>query len=113
MTGYAKANPGFMTQRKLMPGGACEASAFAAYGYEATCVCLPMGNYHNMVDIDGVLAGKRPARVGPEHISIADFHGMVELLVHFAKQLDGTGTPALLETMERLHRRLGRMIAEP
>ena len=63
-----------------MPGGTCEASTFSAYGYESTCLCLPMGNYHNMVDIDGVLAGARPARVGSEYISVEDFHGLVELL---------------------------------
>ena len=41
-----------------MPGGACEATAFSAYGYESTCLCLPLGNYHNMHDID-VVAGRR------------------------------------------------------
>ena len=34
----------FRWQRKLMPGGTCEASAYQAYGYTATCLCLPLGN---------------------------------------------------------------------
>lgn len=101
---YQHKHPGFKAQRKLMPGGTCEASTFAAYGYDSTCVCLPLGNYHNMTDIDGVLAGKRPARVGPEYISMDDYHGMVELLVWFAEQIDGGTTAAIREKMEGLWR---------
>ena len=67
-------------QRKLMVGGSCEATAFGAYGYASTCLCLPLGNYHNMADIDGVAAGTVPARVAPEEISVTDFHGLVRLL---------------------------------
>ncbi|MHC4220704.1 MAG: M20/M25/M40 family metallo-hydrolase, partial [Planctomycetota bacterium] len=85
---YQAGKPGFKVQRKLMPGGTCEATTFSAYGYEAACICLPLGNYHNMTDIDGVLAGKRPARVGPEIISLDDYHGMVELLVRVAPRLE-------------------------
>ncbi|MEC9372604.1 MAG: M20/M25/M40 family metallo-hydrolase, partial [Planctomycetota bacterium] len=48
--------PAFKWQRKLMPGGACEATAYSAWGYEATCLCLPLGAYHNMGDLDRVQA---------------------------------------------------------
>lgn len=68
-------------QRKLMVGGSCEATAFGAYGFASTCLCLPLGNYHNMSDIDGVVAGTAPAKVAPEEISVTDFHGLVQLLV--------------------------------
>lgn len=102
--------PEFKAQRKLMAGGTCEASTFCAYGYDATCVCLPLGNYHNMVDIDAVLAGKRPARTGAEFISLADFHGMVELLLHFVEHLDDTGGIAILDRMEHLHHTRGSLI---
>lgn len=70
-------------QRKLMAGGACEATVFCAYGYEATCLCLPLGNYHNMGDLAAVQAGtfKGRPRVAPEFISLADFRGLVDLLV--------------------------------
>jgi len=80
-------------QRKLMPGGVCEASVFCAYGYEATCLCLPLGNYHNMADLAAVQAGtntNRP-RVGREHVALADFAGMVGLLVGCGEDLPGTG----------------------
>lgn len=107
---YRRANPGFKAQRRLMPGGTCEASTFAAYGYEATCVCLPLGNYHNMVDIDGVLAGKRPARVGAEQISMSDYHGLVELLVHFATKLDSSPRDRIMALMEERYRRHGALL---
>jgi len=80
-TAHKKRNPNFRWQRKLMAGGACEATAFAAYGFESTCLCLPLGNYHNMADIDGVLAGKRPAKIGCEFVSLDDYHGLIEMLL--------------------------------
>ena len=75
--------PGGRWQRKLMAGGACEASVFFNAGYEATCVCLPLGNYHNMGDLAAVQAATNtsPARVAREYISVKDFEGLVDLLV--------------------------------
>ncbi len=111
LTEYQRDNPRFKAQRKLMPGGTCEASTFSAYGYESTCLCLPMGNYHNMLDIDGVLAGARPARTGPEYISMADFHGLIELLVHFARRLDSPRTRGITDLMEDRYRKHGRLLS--
>ena len=94
MLAYEKKHPDFKWQRKLMPGGACEATAFATYGYLSTCVCLPLGNYHNMRDIDAVKAGTRKdARVGREFISVDDFHGLVDLLLICCAQLDEQREP--------------------
>jgi endoglucanase len=84
---------GLVHQRKLMAGGSCEATAFHAYGYEASGLCLPLDNYHNMVDIDGVLDGRRRARLGPERIALADFHGLIELLVVTAERLGQQSNP--------------------
>lgn len=111
---HAKATPGWAWQRKLMPGGACEATAFASYGLESTCLCLPLGNYHNMRDIDAVLAGKRPARVGPEFVSVDDFHGLVDMLRVAVLGL-GAGraaaAPAHRPLMERLYRERQTVLA--
>lgn len=111
---HAKATPGWAWQRKLMPGGACEATAFASYGIESTCLCLPLGNYHNMTDIDAVLAGKRPARVGPEFVSVDDFHGLVDMLRVAVLGL-GAGrndtAPAHRPLMERLYRERQSVLA--
>ena len=93
---HEKAQPGFTWQRKLMPGGACEATAFASFGYASTCLCLPLGNYHNMQDIDGVQAGDRPAKVGQEFIGIDDYHGLVEMLELVAERLDAPGAASPL-----------------
>jgi endoglucanase len=83
---------GFRWQRKLMPGGACEATAYCAYGHEATCVCLPLGNYHNMADLDEV---EKPgyvgaARVGPEVIALSDFEMLIDLLIACGTELGAT-----------------------
>jgi putative aminopeptidase FrvX len=99
---HEKKHPKFKWQRKLMPGGACEATAFSTFGYESTCICFALGNYHNMGDIDGVQAGKRPAKVKPECISIADYHGMVEMLVVTAMQLDSAKLPPLKKRLEKI-----------
>ncbi len=79
-------------QRKLMAGGTCEATAFGAYGKRATGLCLPLGNYHNMVDIDGVAAGTVAAVVGPEEVSLDDFDGLVDLMLVAASDLDDTAS---------------------
>ncbi|MCB9847890.1 MAG: hypothetical protein H6814_05700 [Phycisphaeraceae bacterium] len=84
--------PGFRWQRKLMPGGACEATAYCAWGHEATCVCLPLGNYHNMADLDEVekTGFEGAAKVGPEIIALADYLGLVDLLVACGTRLGAT-----------------------
>ena len=104
MFAYARRNPEFRWQRKLMAGGMCEATAFSEYGYESTCLCLPLGNYHNMRDVDGVLAGKRPARMAPEYIAIADYHGLIEMLVETVSRLDRGRVADSKSMMRRLRR---------
>jgi hypothetical protein len=34
-------------QRCLMPGGACEATAFQLYEYRSAALCIALGNFHN------------------------------------------------------------------
>jgi endoglucanase len=86
---------GWRWQRKLMAGGACEATVFCALGHQATCLCLPLGNYHNMADLqrvqDGTFdrAGNGPPRVAREFIHRDDYFGLVDLLVAI-----GTDLPA-------------------
>ncbi len=82
-------------QRKLMAGGACEASVFCAYGYDATCICLPLGNYHNMPHLSEHQAGTYdaktlgPARCEREFIHTEDYLGMIDLLVALGHELPG------------------------
>jgi endoglucanase len=99
----SKRDPSFRWQRKLMPGGGCEASAFACYGYASTCICLPLGNYHNMEDIAGVDAGARPARVGREFVAVDDFHSMIAMLEIAAEGIDRPLPETTGQLMERLY----------
>lgn len=95
-------DPDFLWQRRLMPGGACEATAFGSYGYTSTCLCLPLGNYHNMSNIDAVRDGKRPAKVKREEIALSDFNSLVRMLVLIATKLDKP-TEALTGRLDKLH----------
>lgn len=89
-------------QRKLMAGGSCEATAFGAYGYQSTCLCLPLGNYHNMGNLDGVEKGRGPARPAPEVISLSDFDGLVTLLEKGLPELDDN-SPDLSERLDAIY----------
>lgn len=46
----ARRVPGFAWQRKLMDGGACEATAFCAHGYRAAGLAVALAGYHNVPD---------------------------------------------------------------
>ncbi len=107
----ARRDPTFKYQRKLMAGGTCEATTFAAYGFPSACLCMPLGNYHNMQDIDGVLAGRVPARIGREFISIDDALGLIDLLELVARRLDAREVSGGHRPyMERLWKRLRRVV---
>ena len=75
-------DPSFRWQRKLMDGGACEATAFCAAGYRASGLALPLGGYHNASDGE-------PGIV-PETVQVSDYLAEVRLLVELA------GRPELL-----------------
>jgi putative aminopeptidase FrvX len=86
---HAAARSGLRHQRKLMSGGVCEATAFGPFGYRATGLCLPLGNYHNMGNLDAVEAGSGKARPMLEEVSLADFHGLVDLVLIATEAMDG------------------------
>ena len=67
-----EASPGFKTQRQLMSGGTCEASAFRYHGYATTGIAFPLGNYHNATPDGGV---------GAEYIQLGDLVAGVELIM--------------------------------
>lgn len=116
----AKKDKSFVWQRKLMPGGACEATTFQAYGCEAICLCLPLGNYHNMGEIDRVLNGvsDAPAKAAAEFVSVADYHGLVRLLIECGLKLGdretefADGARAILDRMREIRRKRGFVLDE-
>ena len=76
-------DPDFRSQRQLMSGGVCEGTAFAVWGYRATGMAFPLGNYHNAT------TGIRDPEsgIGAEYIRVEDFLGGVELLTEAAKSV--------------------------
>lgn len=58
-------------QRRIMDGGACEATAATAWGFPAIGISVPLGNYHNQHDRTGAPA--------PEFIHLGDVDGMLTL----------------------------------
>ncbi len=103
--GLAADDPGFEWQRKLMAGGTCEATAYAAFGYAATCVCLPLGNYHNMSDTE-------PDRLAREVISLRDFEGMCRLLAALPERLSNDAPADFRGRLETLHERRAGLLTE-
>lgn len=92
-TDLAAEDDTFHFQRKLMDGGACEATAFCAAGYRASGLALPLGGYHNASDGE-------PGIV-PETVSVSDYLAEVRLLVALACRPEllrpDAGAPAWLE----------------
>ena len=82
------ASEGIPHQRKLMDGGGCEATAFGAYGFQSTGLCLCLGNWHNRGNLDEVEEGEGEAKPMLEEISLDDFHGLIDLLVMAASAVD-------------------------
>lgn len=60
----------FRYQRKLLPGGRCEACVYIAQGYRTGGIALPLGNYHN----------QGPRGAAAEYISVNDYEWMVKLM---------------------------------
>jgi len=95
----------FSYQRKLMDGGTCESSAYCRLGYDATGLCVALGNYHN------VSAGRK--KLAPEYIDLGDFASTVKWFVELARApYPFDGRDAVLDTtltkLERTYRTLLR-----
>ncbi|MDB6016216.1 MAG: Peptidase family protein [Pedosphaera sp.] len=91
----------FQSQRALMYGGTCEATAYQEVGLQTAAVCVALGNYHNCADDNKIAA---------EYVSVADACGMVDLLVAASREMRNysrlTGKlPAQLNKMLRAARR--------
>ena len=103
---------GIPSQRRLMDGGGCEATAFGAYGYRATGLCLALGNWHNRGNLAEVENGDLDAAIPMlEEISIDDFHGLVDLLLVAARAVDDDDT--LVPSLDRLYESNRRYLGVP
>ncbi len=80
---------GFRSQRQLMSGGVCEATAFAAAGYSVTGIAFPLGSYHNAT----TRIADPESGVGSEYIELSDFLGGVDLIAEAARGGTAGGGP--------------------
>lgn len=65
-------------QRRIMDGGACEATAATAWGLATVGISIPLGNYHN----EGYEGGPdcaKPRGPAPEFVHLADIAGELKL----------------------------------
>ena len=84
---------GFKSQRQLMSGGVCEASAFAVYGYQVTGIAFPLGNYHNAAPEGGVEA---------EFIHVDDYLGGIALLTEAAYRVADRSNTAFRQRLREV-----------
>ncbi|HQE29581.1 MAG TPA: hypothetical protein PL151_17630, partial [Phycisphaerae bacterium] len=57
-------------------GGTCESTVYYAEGYDATGLCLALGNYHNM--------DTQRERIAAESIHLDDYRGLVRWFIALA-----------------------------
>ena len=93
-----KRDPVFKSQRQLMSGGVCEATAFAVFGYKATGMAFPLGNYHNATTTIPDEAGG----VDAEYIRLSDYLGGVELLTEAAKSVGARGDSPTFQWLRKV-----------
>lgn len=92
-------------QRALMSGGTCEATPWNLFGYRATGVAIPLGNYHNQGPGN---------RLRPEIVAIQDLATAVDLIelaarnVPMALRRDEATRDRILLYLRRYGRRLER-----
>ncbi len=94
---------GFPAQRQLMSGGVCEASAFAAYGYRATGIAFPLGNYHNGAPGGGIEA---------EYIHVNDYLGGVALMEEAARRVSDRANTAFRSRLQSVPEDMKRRLLE-
>lgn len=98
-----KKDSSFRFQRKLMDGGTCESTVYCAEGYEATGLCVALGNYHNM--------DTRRKRLAAEYIHLDDYKGLVRWFVALATT--GQSFDVGSSEVDRMISRLERASAGP
>jgi len=73
----AKVLPG-KHQKRIMDGGACEATAATVFGLPAVGITLPLGNYHNQ-GFEGGPECRGPGGPAPEFVHLDDMTSEIKL----------------------------------
>ncbi len=94
----------FTYQRKLMDGGSCESSAYCQLGYDATGICIALGNYHN--------CNRGKKKLAPEYVHLDDVANLIKWFVALAatNTAPPSGDPQLQKRLGQLERRYQRLL---
>ncbi len=94
----------FTFQRKLMDGGSCESSAYCQLGYDATGICIALGNYHN--------CDRAKRRLAPEYVHLDDVANLIRWFAALttARQALTPGDVRLGKRLGQLERRYARLL---
>jgi len=65
-------------QKRVMDGGACEATAATVFGLPAIGISLPLGNYHNQ-GLEGGPECRAPGGPAPEFVHLNDVENELKL----------------------------------
>lgn len=71
-------------QRRIMDGGACEATAATVFGLPAIGMSVPLGNYHNE-GFEGGPDCRAPKGPAPEFVHLDDVEGQLSLCMALMK----------------------------
>jgi putative aminopeptidase FrvX len=71
-------------QKRIMDGGACEATAATVFGIDAIGISVPLGNYHNQ-SFEGGPDARGPMGPAPEFVHLHDVDGMLTLVRELVK----------------------------
>lgn len=93
-------------QRRVMDGGACEATAATAWGLPAIGISVPLGNYHNQ-GFEGGPDCPVPHGPAPEFVSTHDVAGLLRLCLGLMRA-DLPWRDPWLDLRARLRRNLRR-----
>jgi len=94
----------FIYQRKLMDGGSCESTAYCQLGYDATGICLALGNYHN--------CDRTKKKLALEFIHLEDQANMIKWFVALVscKARMAKGDPAMQKKLGQLKRQHQKLL---
>jgi endoglucanase len=105
LTVAARTLPGRF-QKRIMDGGACEATAALASGVPAVGISVPLGNYHNE-SLEGAPGYTRRGVPAPEFVHLDDVEGLRRLCRALVKPDEGWRDP-WKATRLRLRKNRGR-----
>ncbi len=96
----AAGRAGVTTQRCLMSGGSCEATAFRLYGVRCGAMCVALGNYHNCGPDE---------RIEPEFVALEDVRGLAAVCLELAcRPIDSLDPDAVLR--QQIENRLSQYL---